>query len=205
MQGSKTKAAPIRAPQWCRSYPAKRARDQNQAVRVLAIMNKIEAQRALDVGPGNAIRETRSLLDEISSGAGEWAEASLRLDLRDIGLPDLGHIAVPIKVDVQPAEPASPNQIHLSIAAKRNPDAFPVFHGVIGVDSSGAAASTLWLSGSYDEPAGELRTLIPAPTAKRAAETTIQNFLDDIATAVERRAAHRQKDEERYRMINRSS
>ncbi len=168
-------------------------------------MNKIEAQCALDVGPGNAIMETRSLLDEISSGVGEWAEASLRLDLRDIGLPDLGHIAVPIKVDVQPAEPASPNQIHLSIAAKRNPDAFPIFRGAIGVDSSGAAASTLWLSGSYDEPAEELRTLIPAPSAQCAAETTIQNFLDDIATAVERRAAHRQKDEERYRMINRSS
>lgn len=168
-------------------------------------MNKIEAQRALDVSPGRAISETRSLLDEISSGAGEWAEASLRLDLRDIGLPDLGHIAVPIRVEVQPAEPAAPNQINLSIAAKRNPDAFPIFHGAIGVESSSGAASTLWLDGSYDEPPGELRTLIPAPTAQRAAETTIQNFLDDIAAAVERRAAHREKDEERYRMINRSS
>jgi hypothetical protein len=168
-------------------------------------MNKIEAQRALDVSPASAIRETRSLLEEISSGAGEWAEASLRLDLRDVGLPDLGHIAVPISVGVQPAEPASPNEINLSIAAKRNPNAFPVFHGAIGVDSSGAAASTLWLSGTYDEPAGELRTLIPVPAAQRAAEKTIQNFLDDIATAVERRAAHREKDQERYRMINRSS
>ncbi len=145
------------------------------------------------------------MLDEISSGAGEWAEASLRLDLRDIGLPDLGHIAVPIRVDVEAVQHASPNEIHLSIAAKRNPDAFPVFHGAIGVDSSGAAASTLWLTGTYDEPSGELQTLIPPTIAQRASEKTIQNFLDDIAIAVERRAARHEKDEERYRMINRSS
>lgn len=141
-------------------------------------------------------------MQDIVSETGPWHDFALHIDLRDMGLPDLGYIAVPIRLEIAPPREATPTAVPLNIHAKRNPEAFPVFEGSMGAEGTGPSASTLWLAGSYTAPMHELGTLLDATLVARVAQRALQNFVDDLGEAAERRGERSEIERARYRIMD---
>ena len=164
-------------------------------------MPKVEHQRPLPV-PAVPAREAASgILHDIEAGAGPWQDFALHLNLGAFGLPDVGYVAVPVCIKLAGEETEPRHQIKFSIHARKSPEAFPVFEGAIGVDSSGASNSEIWLGGKYELPMSGIGAFFDKVIAGNAAAKTLENLLVDLAEAVTARVERRELAQARYRMF----
>lgn len=165
-------------------------------------MPEVNVQRALHLPPAPAFTALSEILQDIASGTGARHDFALHIDLRDMGLPDLGYIAVPIRLETGSPRDATPTAIPVTVHAKRNPEAFPVFDGSIGAEGTGPSSSTLWLAGSYTAPMHELGTLLDATLVARVARRALQNFVEDLGEAAERKGERSEIERARYRIMD---
>lgn len=164
-------------------------------------MPSFELQRPLPVPAVPAREAAGGILRDIEAGAREWQDFALHLNLGELGLPDVGYIAVPVRLKVAGEETEPRHQIKFSIHARKSPDAFPVFEGAIGVDSSGASNSEIWMGGKYELPMSGIGAFFDKVIAGNAAAKTLENMLVDLAEAVAARAERRELAQARYRMF----
>jgi len=167
-------------------------------------MPDVNVQHALRLPPVPALSAVKDLLHEIAADQGIWRDFPLHADLRDLGLPDLGYIAVPVRLELGPPRDEMPNALPVRIQAKRNPDAFPIFDGRIGVDGSGPSSSTMWLAGTYETPRNRVAAFVDAAMLGKVADLTLRNFVDDLAEAAQREGERSEIAAVRYRLFDRS-
>lgn len=155
-------------------------------------MPDINVAHSLPLPPVTASTVMLQALDAIKT---------LRVELRDLGLPDVGYVAVPVVVESGAPKPEARGPCPLTIRAERHADAFPVFHGEIGTDPAGPSSSTLWIGGSYTPPLAHAGALIDAALLSRVAQHALENFLAELADEVTRRGrAHEINDVRAHRM-----
>lgn len=137
----------------------------------------------------------------IEDQRGDWSEFALYLNFASLGLPDVGYVAIPVRIsDVKETlEPR--HEIRFRMCALRSPEAFPVFDGAIGVDATGASNASLWLAGNYEVPLRGLGGLIDQTFAGGPAQKTLENMLNEIAEAIEAHVQQRERANARYRLI----
>jgi hypothetical protein len=164
-------------------------------------MPQVELQRSLSVPAVPARSAASYIMHAIAEQRGEWAEFALYLNFGSIGLPDVGYVAIPVRIaDLQEAlEPR--HEIRFTMQARRGPEAFPVFNGAIGIDPLGPSDSQIWLAGDYTAPAGSLGGAFDRLVGRGTAEKTLQNMLEELADDVEARVQQRERANARYRMI----
>lgn len=164
-------------------------------------MPKVDLEKSLTV-PAVAAREAAAeILRQIAADAGQWKGFALHLNLGTLGLPDVGYIAIPIKLEIGAEETEPRHQVRLTIRARRNAELFPVLDGALGVDSSGPSSSQVWLSGTYELPMSGIGTFFDKVVAGNAAAKTLENFLDDLTEAIAARVQNRELALARYRLL----
>lgn len=159
-------------------------------------MPTIRLQRSLTVPADLASGALGSILQSIAGQQGPWRGFALHVSLGDLRLPDVGYVAVPIDLSVQKADKKDTFEIRFS--AERLPSAFPVFTGSLELESGSLGESTLHLDGRYELPVpivGALfdRTLVPHVAAK-----SLENLLEELASACEARVNQHEADYARY-------
>lgn len=168
-------------------------------------MAHVKLERFVDL-PGELLEEAlEAILAEIAKREGPWRDFALYLNLRDVRLPDIGYIAIPVRVVCQPevVEASAQRQLRLHIEATRESQAFPVFSGVCAASAIGPSRANVWLDGDYDVPLGILGAAINASLVAGAAKKTLENFLDGIVTACRARIDKQEKDLMRYQLLAR--
>src|SRR5581483_3690757 len=162
-------------------------------------MPKVDLEKPLNV-PAVPAREAASqILREIAAGAPEWRGFALHLNLGALGLPDVGYIAIPIRLEITGEEFEPRHQIRLSLHARKSAEIFPALDGTLGVDSSGPSSAQIWLAGEYTLPASGLGAFFDRAVAGNAAAKTLENFLQDVAEAIAARVEKRELSLARYR------
>lgn len=158
-------------------------------------MPQLAYERAVDFAQDvlrNAITE---VLRGIASAQGPWREFVLHVSLSDAGLPDVGYIAVPIRLQCAPAMTDSAQfQMTLTIEAAKNPGSFPVFNGRCGVDALTPSRSNVWLAGGYTVPMRSFGMFFDATLLHGVAERSLRNFLDDVVAACDARINERERE-----------
>ncbi|HEV2262101.1 MAG TPA: hypothetical protein VGR69_07450 [Candidatus Rubrimentiphilum sp.] len=167
-------------------------------------MPNVELQKSLNV-PAVPARDCASaILHDIEKNEGEWAGFALHLHLGALGLPDVGYIAVPIKLTIKGEETEPRHQIKFTFRSRRSPELFPEFDGAIGIDSTGPSASQIWLAGKYELPLHGFGRFFDQVVARKAAEQTLQNLLNDLADAIAAWVEKREIAQARYRIFGSS-
>ncbi len=164
-------------------------------------MPKINLEKPLNE-PAVPAREAAShILKAIAANANEWQGFALHLNLGELALPDVGYIAIPIRLKIAGEETEPRHQIAFTIHARRNAEIFPVFQGALGVDSSGPSGSQVWLAGEYELPMSGLGAFFDKAVARNAAAKTLENFLADLVEAIAARVEKRELAQARYRLF----
>lgn len=157
--------------------------------RRLTNVPRVEHQCAVRISPKILQGALADVLDGIASQRDAWQGFALHLQLRDVGLPDVGYIAVPIRLQcAREVTDAAQFQMALSIESAMNPGAFPVFSGHCGVSALSAHQSNIWLSGAYTVPLRSFGAFFDATLLHGAANSCLRNFLSDVAAVCEARS-----------------
>jgi hypothetical protein len=161
-------------------------------------MTLIRRSVRLDVPQPLAFQGLREALADIAAHAGRWHGFALHVDLGDAALPDVGHISVPIVLEVSSGEGA-PYQLGVAFQAQRHPESFPAFKGAVGIDSTGPTEASIWLAGKYDVPMGAFGRIVDGTLLRGIAERALENLLGDVVLAVRDRIDEREAEYMRYR------
>lgn len=140
-------------------------------------------------------------MHEIVDEKGEWADFALYITLAALGLPDVGYVAIPVKLDNFKESVEPRHEISFRLHARRSPEAFPVFEGGIGIDSTGPSNSLLWLGGNYEVPLGGFGAILNNTMAHGTAERSLWNMLVELGDAIQARVERREMAGARYRLI----
>lgn len=165
-------------------------------------MADVRLQRNLKIPPVPAFQAMGEILRGIAARGGSWRGFALHLSLGDLHLPDVGYVAVPVDLTLGQVD-SERHAVAFTFRASRNPGAFPTFEGSMGVDAMGPSGAILWLGGAYDVPLHLFGKFLDASLAAGAAQRTLENFLDDIATACGAQVEKREAEYVRYRMFER--
>jgi len=164
-------------------------------------MPKVDLEKPLNI-PAVPAREAASqILRDIAAGAPEWRGFALHLNLGALGLPDVGYVAIPIRLEIAGEEFEQRHQIRFSIHASKSAEIFPALNGTLGVDSSGPSSAQVWLAGEYELPMSGFGAFFDKTVAGNAAAKTLENFLTDIAGAIAARVEKRELSLARYRLF----
>lgn len=162
-------------------------------------MPEIRLQRALRVPADPAAGALGALLQSIAEQEGPWRGFALHVSFGELRLPDVGYVAVPIQLTVQKNADEA-REFGIAFTSANLPGAFPGFKGGIHVEPAEAIGeSTLLLRGSYELPMQIFGRLLDAAFTPGVAEKSLQNFLEEIATACEARVNEREAEFARYR------
>lgn len=164
-------------------------------------MPTLDLQRALSIPVVPARSAFLAILNEIAQGRGDWEEFALYLNLKSLGLPDVGYVAIPVTLSGLREEHGERDQVHFTIRARRSSQLFPQLNAVAGIDSTGPSSSLLWLGGTYDTPLHTFGRLFDDTLARGAAEKSLNNMLTQLADAVVARVEKREFANARYRMV----
>jgi hypothetical protein len=156
------------------------------------------AERRVDVPYGLSLGTLGEILSAIAQRKGAWSGFFFHVNLGDVGLLDVGYVAIPIELTLGTHTPGI-NEYPVTIHAASHPKAFPALKGYIGTDMAAGNASILWLGGTYDVPMGGLGALIDAGPAHGVAQRCLQNFVDDLAEALRARVEQREAELVRYK------
>jgi hypothetical protein len=164
-------------------------------------MPKINLEKSLNI-PAVAAREAAAqILRDIAADAAEWKGFALHLNLGALGLPEVGYVAIPIKLQIGAEETEPRHQIRFTIHARKNAELFPVLEGTLGIDSSGPSSAQVWLAGDYELPMSGLGAFFDKVVAGNAAAKTLENFLADLTEAIAARVENRELALARYRLL----
>lgn len=158
----------------------------------------VSLERTLRVPAEQASKALGDLLQAIADQAGPWRGFALHVGLGDLRLPDVGYIAVPIRLTV--AKRSEPQYAYdIAFNSSNLPAAFPGFDGQMGVEPGGLGESKLYLRGSYELPMHFFGKLLDSALTPRVAERSLENLIDEIAAACEATVNEREADYARYR------
>jgi hypothetical protein len=158
---------------------------------------EIQLQRGLRVPPGPASQALGEVLDAIAAQEGAWRGFALHAGLADLHLPDVGYIAIPIRLTVQ--KQPTPPSFHITFNAVSSPATFPTFKGVLKIEADGSSESILRLIGGYDVPVRIVGQFLDATLIAGVAARTLENFVDDLAAACTARVDQNEANFIRYR------
>lgn len=134
----------------------------------------------------------------IAAQEGPWRGFALHVSLGDLRLPDVGYVAVPIKLTTA-KDAADSYAFDITFSATSQPAAFPTFKGSIGVKPGGLGESKLHLRGSYSPPMQIFGKFLDVAFTPGVANRSLENFIEEIGTAVTARVDQREADFARYR------
>jgi len=160
-------------------------------------------ERSLRVPADSAAAALGEVLKAISEQEGPWRGFSLHIGLGDLRMPDVGYVAVPIRLT---ADKTSDDKLAFDIAfsSANLPAAFPGFKGRMGVVERALGECTLYLRGAYELPMQFFGKLLDKAILPRVADRSLENFIDEIGVACEARVNQREADFARYRFYSRS-
>ena len=167
-------------------------------------MPDVRLERSLRVPADPAAEALGETLRAIAAGEGPWGGFALHVSLGDLRLPDVGYVAVPIHLTVE-KHSQEPRTFEIRFTSANLPSAFPGFKGMLRVRDAGALGeSTIELRGSYELPMQLFGRLFDAAFTPGVAERSLENFLDEIAAAVEARVNQREAEFARYHFYSRT-
>jgi len=158
----------------------------------------VNLQRTMRIPAEQAAQTLGELLQAIAEQTGPWRGFALHVSLGDLRLPDVGYVAVPIRLIVR-KNPQTPRAYGLTFNSMNLPAAFPGFSGEMGVDPAGLGECQLYLRGKYELPMHVFGKLIDSALTPRVAERSLDNFIEEIAAACEASVNKREADYARYR------
>jgi hypothetical protein len=163
-------------------------------------MANVRFSRSLKLPPVLAREALSDILHAIAAGENAWRGFALHVELAAARLPDVGFVAIPIRLKVDPAQPGI-NQLRIEIEAAQHPASFPNFGGSIGIDAVGTTSSDsmLWFAGTYELPMGFLGALVDTTLASGIADRCLENFVDDVTRACQARVNKSEAEFARYR------
>lgn len=161
-------------------------------------MPEVRLTRKMMVPADSAGPALGELLEAIAGQTGMWRGFALHVSLGDIRLPDVGYVAVPIRLTVV-KHPETPNAYDIAFNASSLPAAFPGFQGEMGAEPAGLGESTLYLRGSYELPMHFFGKLLDAALTPRVADRSLENFVEEIGEACEARVNRNEAEYARYR------
>jgi hypothetical protein len=159
-------------------------------------------ERNLKVPPVPAFAALAEVVASIEAGAGVWRGFALHVALGDLHLPDLGYVAIPIRLTASKPDQTT-RSIALRFSAAEQPAAFPTFTGATGIEATGPAGTVFWLAGEYDVPMSLFGKLFDRTIASGVAQRTLENLVDDLSQAIVAHVEKREADYIRYRLYER--
>ena len=162
-------------------------------------MPDIRIQRNLKIPPVPAIGALEEILSSIQEQRGGWRDFAVHASLADLRLPDVGYVAIPIRLEAG-KRGAETNAFPVTFEAAKHPESFPRFSGSVGIDAIGPSDSTLFIGGGYDVPMNLLGKLLDVTLASGVAGQTLENLADDLAAAVHAIVERREAEYARYRL-----
>ena len=105
-------------------------------------------------------------------------------------LPGNSRITVPVRLSVSYPAPRK-RDFGLTIAGRDTPALYPRFTGHIDIAQTGAAATSLTLSGAYQVPFGALGRVIDATAARGVAPHGLEDLIDRLIADLLAAVAHR--------------
>ena len=165
-------------------------------------MADVRFETQLSAPPALAFGSLGEVLRDIASQEGAWEGFALHVELSVTGLPDVGYIAIPIALEVDPVEPGL-MQIGTRFRAAHHPESFPVFGGAFGIDASGPSSSILWIAGTYEVPHRGVGKLVDATLLRGVAHRALDNLVSDVSVACAAIIQKREAAYARYRMFAR--
>ena len=162
-------------------------------------MPEVRLQRTLRVPADPAADALGRLLKSIADQEGPWRGFALHVSLGDLRLPDVGYVAVPIRLTVE-KDAGEARAFDIAFTSENLPAAFPGFKGSVSADPIEAIGeSTLSLRGTYELPMQIFGRLLDAAFTPGIAEKSLENFLEEIARACEAHVNEREAEFARYR------
>lgn len=159
-------------------------------------MPTIRLQRKLHVPADLAAGVLGEILRAIAQGAGPWRGFALHVGLGELRLPDVGYVAVPIKLDVKNA--VQKDAFDISFSAEHLPAAFPIFTGTLLLEPGELGESSLILDGSYDVPMQVFGALLDKALMPHVASKSLEHFIDEMAEACQAKVDKREADYAQY-------
>jgi hypothetical protein len=164
-------------------------------------MPRVELERSLNVPAVPARSSASHIMHAIAEQRGMWSEFSLYLNFGSLGLPDVGYVAIPVRVEIADEQLEPRHEIRFTVRARRSPEAFPIFIGAIGIDPIGPSDSQIWLAGDYELPASTIGAVVDRVLGQGRAEKALDNMLEELAEAIEANVQKRELDRARYRLV----
>jgi hypothetical protein len=162
---------------------------------------EVRLERALRVPADPAAEALGGVLKAIADQDGMWRGFALHIALGDFRLPDVGYVAVPIRLTVE-KNANEARKFDIEFTSANLPAAFPAFQGTMGsTPSASLGECTLYLNGKYELPMHFLGKLLDATLTPRVAEKSLENFIDEIGAAVVARVNQREAEFARYRFF----
>lgn len=162
-------------------------------------MAEVRLQRGLHVPADPAADALGALLKSIADQEGPWRGFALHVSLGDLRLPDVGYVAVPIRLSAE-KNAGEARAFDVAFTSANLPAAFPGFRGRMGLETGNAIGeSTLYLRGTYELPMQIFGRLLDAAFTPGVAERSLENFIEEVGTACEARVNQREAEFARYR------
>lgn len=164
-------------------------------------MPEVRLERKLHVPADPAAQALGEILRAIAHQEGPWRGFALHISLGELRLPDVGYVAVPVKLHAV-KDPSEPDCFAIGFVAASLPAAFPEFKGTMGATAGAIGESALYLHGSYELPGKFFGPLLDAALLPLVAKRSLDNFIEEIGAAVEARVDQREDDYVRYRFYS---
>jgi hypothetical protein len=162
-------------------------------------VSEVRIARELKVPPVPAFASLSEIVAAIAAEERAWRDFTLHVSLGDMHLPDVGYIAIPIRLAAGKPQ-VETHSIEITFSAFSGAASFPQFHGQTGIDATGPTGSALWLAGSYDVPLQLFGKLIDRTVAAGLARRTLENLAADLAAGVTANVERREAEYARYRL-----
>lgn len=164
-------------------------------------MPEVRLERTLRVPADTGVEALGELLKSIADQEGPWRGFALHISFGEMRLPDVGYIAVPIRLQVKKQE-GEGRSLDVTFGSANLPAAFPTFNGTFAVEAAGLGESKLVLSGGYDLPMQIFGKFLDMALTPGLAERSLENFIDEIAAATQARVDQREAEFARYRFYS---
>jgi hypothetical protein len=158
---------------------------------------EVRLERKLQVPADSASQALGELLQAIERQEGPWRGFALHVGFGDLHLPDVGYVAVPIRLTVE-KDAKEARAFDIRFNAANLPDVFPGFTGTMRVEPGELGQCELYLSGEYELPMQFFGKLLDGALMPNVAAVSLENFIDEIAAACQARVDQREAEFVRY-------
>lgn len=166
-------------------------------------MAEVRLTRGLRVPADSASEVLGELLQAIAKQEGPWRGFALHVSFGDLHLPDVGYVAVPIRLTVE-KNAKEPRTFDITFNSANLPAAFPGFTGTMSVAPGEIGQCELHLSGGYELPMQFFGKLFDGALMPGVAALSLENFIDEIAAACQARVDQREAEFVRYHFYGRT-